>query len=91
MSIELTEGQMYQNQLNEYLRMLDFQIYAYKKSVERDHQGLMQYNLACIDIECEFIRMIIREMKNTSDKYDEYWELKKTMEQWNTEKGGDTE
>jgi hypothetical protein len=49
--------------LDDYMRMLRFQIEAYQLCKERDHSSLMAFNLAAIEIECDRILTIVREMK----------------------------
>ena len=49
--------------LDDYMRMLHFQIEAYQLCKKRDHSSLMAFNLEAIDIECDRIRTIIREIK----------------------------
>lgn len=49
--------------LDDYFKMLKFQMEAYRLCKERDHSGLMAFNLAAIEIECDRILTIVREMK----------------------------
>lgn len=49
--------------LDDYMRMLQFQIEAYQLCKKRDHSSLMAFNLAAIDMECDRIRAIICQMK----------------------------
>ena len=50
--------------LDDYMRMLHFQIEAYQLCKKRDHSSLMAFNIAAIEIECDRIRTIIRDMKS---------------------------
>lgn len=70
-----TDGQTYQFSLNRYIEMLKFQIYAYEKSVEADHTGLIGYNLDAIATECDFIMNIIRDMKTDGNAVAGYYRM----------------
>ena len=50
--------------LDDYMRVLHFQIEAYQLCKKRDHSSLMAFNIAAIEIECDRIRTIIRDMKS---------------------------
>ena len=50
--------------LDDYMRMLHFQIEAYQLCKKRDHSSLMAFNIAAIEIGCDRIRTIIRDMKS---------------------------
>ena len=49
--------------LDDYFKMLKFQMEAYQLCKERDHSSLMAFNLAAIEIECERVLTIIRQIK----------------------------
>lgn len=46
--------------LDDYMRMLHFQIEAYQLCKKRDHSSLMAFNLAAIELECDRILTIMR-------------------------------
>ena len=57
--------------LDDYLRALQFQVHAYRLCKERDHSSLMAFNLAAIEIECDRILTIVREMKRDGGLVDD--------------------
>ena len=48
--------------LDDYMRMLHFQIAPTMQ--KSDHSSLMAFNIVAIEIECDRIRTIIRDMKS---------------------------
>ncbi len=74
---ELNDSQAYQMELDKFLGMLQFQIFAFMKAKEANHQALMSFNLNCIREECHYLdKFILDEMLISQKRESEWWEMR---------------